>query len=270
MFLTLNKDVAKDLYQKPQVHIKGIIGDLSLTLGQDQFRDLLSILSNISIAESYGKYLACKPQESLTPKTAKPYWHWAIGCVVRDVAKKRKLHWNKFNSFFQDRKRYIELYCQKLNAPWLSDLGKKDSQELNDLEDKYDYNDVVYFRNCAVALTRKQFRNQPVILRSEIPKQSNRFSRWFGGKKKEDIKPVSLTDTEVAYLFLRVGSGEEIVYDETESKEKLPLDFNQIQVCFFFFFVLVVAVPFLIDKKKQKKNSYFTDKKKKKKKMSQK
>ena len=209
----INKDIEKDHFTIPQFKIVGKMNEISFNLGQDQYTDLMSIVSNITIASSYGKYLSFKPKDTSVEQSPKKYWKWAIGCVVRDEQEKRNLEWRKLATFGQDRDRYIELYLKRLNASWLKEPKEKEVAELEAFERKYDYNDILYFRNCAVARLRVQNRNRPVILRSKMPKESSStISRWFGGgkKKKTDEKPVELNQSQLNYLYFQIGAGKEV------------------------------------------------------------
>merc|ERR1712110_1215700 len=135
----------------------GILGkmrEISLNLGQGQYTDLMSIVSTITIAGSYGKYLSYKPKEETVKSAPKKYWRWAIGCIVRDEKEKRTISWRKFASFGVDRNKYISLYLKRLNCPWLSAMDKAEEEQLLKFETRYDYNDILYFRKCAVAQLR--------------------------------------------------------------------------------------------------------------------
>ena len=124
--IIMNKNVKKDEYRIPQIDIKGQMKNLSFQLGQDQFTDLLAILSNISIATSYGEYLSYKPKNITIEEAPKKYWKWAINCVKRDEKRKRSISWRKLVNFQKDRDTYIGLYIRKLNATWLPELNKND------------------------------------------------------------------------------------------------------------------------------------------------
>merc|ERR1712157_129234 len=112
----MNKDIEKDNFSIPQIHIIGKMRDISLNLGQDQYTDLMSIVSNITIASSYGKYLSYKPKGK-DATNIKKKWKWAIGCVIRDEKEKRNLSFKKFAYFATDRNKYIDLYLKRLNCP---------------------------------------------------------------------------------------------------------------------------------------------------------
>eukprot|EP01084_Bolivina_argentea_P157445 274378_1 len=210
----MNKDIEKkeDEFKYPQIEIVGKMSEISLNLGQDQYTDLMSIVSNITIASSYGKYLSYKPKETSVEKSPKKYWKWAIGCVVRDEEAKRNLSWRKFAKFGVDRNKYIKLYLKRLNCEWEKIMQKPEIEQLEIIEKKYDYNDILYFRKCAVAQLRVESNNKPVILRSKMPKESSSvFSGWFGKKKKKkknNNKPiVKLTSYQKNYLYFQIGAG---------------------------------------------------------------
>merc|ERR1712176_1059169 len=111
----------------------------------------MSIISTITIAGSYGKYLSYKPKNDSVKKSPKKYWKWAIGFVVRDEREKSRISWRKFAKFGVDRNKYIDLYLKRLNCTWLKAMDKSEEAELVQYESKYDYNDILYFRKCAVA-----------------------------------------------------------------------------------------------------------------------
>ena len=110
---------------------------------------------------------------------------------------------------------------------------------MESIEDQYASNDLLYFRKCAVAQMRKQLNNKAVILRTNMPKDSNIFSSWFGSKKSNDIKPNSITKKELTNLFMKVGLNEDINFDDNSDNknddnidsnddDKPPRDFKQI------------------------------------------
>ena len=104
--------------------------NISINLGEDQYNDLITIISNISIAGVYGKYLSYKPQNTTIEESPKKYWKWAIGCVQRDIKKRERLNWRKFIKFGKDRTKYVKLYVRKLNAFWLPQLNKQELEGL--------------------------------------------------------------------------------------------------------------------------------------------
>ena len=68
-------------------------------------------------------------------------------------------------------------------------MSKNDLLKIEQIKKKYDYADILYFRNCALALMRKHVNDKPAILRSEYKKteqqSSGVFSSWLGGGRKK-------------------------------------------------------------------------------------
>lgn len=126
----------------PKATINFLLERVSLGLEESQFRDIIGLLNWFQLQAKGRRYRKLRPQQP-PMKDPKAWWTFATNCALKDVKeKRRKWTGEYYTERRRDRLEYIKLYKLKLR-------GYEPAPRLAELERKYSYEDLLYFRSLA-------------------------------------------------------------------------------------------------------------------------
>jgi hypothetical protein len=160
---------------KPQVQIGFDFGDISVSLGERQWRQLTHILEGVSSEIRGIHYRKLRPVEGVREAPRK-WWQFAIEAILIDVRSKAEsftLKW--IDAFCSDRKIYVGLWYIRLRA------GKKKKgcwtaaqrESKRDIVKRRTVEQILSFRSIAEAL----YLRQRELLKKAQAETSNPFKR---------------------------------------------------------------------------------------------
>ncbi|KAK8803487.1 hypothetical protein WA158_001181 [Blastocystis sp. Blastoise] len=204
----------------PMAVVEGNINTIGLIIDKNQYRDMISFVSNLSEQTLKAKYKRYKPKTTIQ-ENPKLWWKFVYNSLSNDNQhKQQKDVWKQYKEFKADRDSYINLYKSKLGSPYLQPLSKNPlgMKELNALETKLDIENVVLFRKLAeieveMDIKRKEEEDE------EKKKNKKGFFSIFKSKSKDKDKDDNVEEEE-----------EEKKRKEKEEKEKEKLEQTRLEL----------------------------------------
>eukprot|EP00698_Gefionella_okellyi_P001882 TRINITY_DN1171_c0_g3_i1.p1 TRINITY_DN1171_c0_g3~~TRINITY_DN1171_c0_g3_i1.p1 ORF type:complete len:4247 (+),score=1107.78 TRINITY_DN1171_c0_g3_i1:46-12786(+) len=168
---------------------------LQLGLQEAQYRNLLALL-NVFLTHwnrLQSKYRSNRPSR-LDKFNPRVWWGFAIKCVLDDVHD-RRVRWMKdtITARRHDRLRYVDLFTKKLAD---DKLKGRDATDMQTLEEKLSFEDIVYFRSLA---ERARAEHKMMKAAKKLLKKS-RFKRLFGSDTEKKPDAISLSREELTKL----------------------------------------------------------------------
>ncbi|GAM18638.1 hypothetical protein SAMD00019534_018130 [Acytostelium subglobosum LB1] len=214
------------VYEKniPRITADCVFSDITCALAAPQFHSVLNILEFTNDFLRDMKYLKYRPQISVS-SDPRAWWRYAGEVTLEKIRLKRyQSSWKFFLERKKDRIRYIELYKRSLpNCKWLTPLTKNEKTELELLEDKLVYEDIIFYRSLAYAEIKKESEKNKIRTDYLDTKKSERgfVQNLFGwGQRQTDEKEaplVNLSNEERDELYRTIEYSEVI-----ESAEEPP------------------------------------------------
>lgn len=196
--ITMNKDPSEGPKTKAQL----LFDELGFVFDSDQYRDVLWV------AELYRIYMRTKEFKKYRPKVSvkedpKAWLKYAGTVVLKEVEQKRReWTWDYILARREDKLRYVKLYKQITVSPPLS---LEDTEELNQLESKYNFDDIRFYRSLA----KSELRKEKAQLKPPVAKPGNNsWSSWIWGSSEanetlseEGAEPVTITEEQRQELY---------------------------------------------------------------------
>jgi hypothetical protein len=136
----------------PLVFADLLFSNVSISLDDWQYRNILSILDYITNFATYEKFRKMVPQCGFdTVENRKKWWLSAIRALRQDMENVQYFTWDQVMSRKMKRKEYIALYKRSKKLPWLDPLDDFDVEKLQMLENELDFETIVFFRELAFA-----------------------------------------------------------------------------------------------------------------------
>lgn len=161
--------------EKPKVKARLLFQELGFIIDEDQYRDALMLVDLMHYFIRHQEYKKDQPEKSL--KEDPRAWLKFAGTAVLNKIHDRNRRWSW--AYFKERRdvriRYIELFKKKKKDQQLSEQEKK---EYDDLEFKFSYEDLRFWRSLA----RNQLRKENVGVKK--PPQKQTWGQWMWGKKQ--------------------------------------------------------------------------------------
>jgi vacuolar protein sorting-associated protein 13A/C len=150
-------------------HMKAglIFDEIGLVLDDDQYRDALMMVDLFHYFIRHQEYKKLEPK-GVTPKEDPRAWFKFAGNAILSKIheRNRRWSWDYFKERRDDRIRYIELFKKKKKQT--EQLTTEETEELNKLEWKLNYEDMRFWRSLA----RSQLKKENVgVKKTETAKQ---------------------------------------------------------------------------------------------------
>ncbi|KAK5580128.1 hypothetical protein RB653_000141 [Dictyostelium firmibasis] len=225
--LNINKS---DIIEKsiPKILVECVMSQITCTLSSGQYQNILSMLNFTNEFLRDIKYLKFRPIVKVS-ENPKLWWRYVGQVVVEQIREKR---YSRSWEFMAQRRRarlaYIPLF--KRNIPkvnWLQPLNKNELEQLNQLEERLSFEDIVYFRSLAYAEIKKETEKNKIRKQFLDSKRQERgfFQNIFNTKKDEDEKAapkIQLSSEERDELY------KTIEYNDVVSATEEPPDWVKI------------------------------------------
>ncbi|KAF5093513.1 hypothetical protein D0Z00_004029 [Geotrichum galactomycetum] len=190
--------------------------ELGFVFDSDQYRDVLWV------AEIFRIYNRTKEFQKFRPKTTvkenpKAWLKYAADVVLAEVKQKRReWTWDYILERREDKLRYIHLYKQKTVSPPLS---VEETEEFNNLEIKYSFEDLRFYRSLAKSELKKE-KAQIKAAQVEKPAATG-WSSWIWGSSAEPNKiDETASDAETPDSVTITDEQRQELYDAIEWDEK--------------------------------------------------
>ncbi|EGG20963.1 vacuolar protein sorting-associated protein 13 family protein [Cavenderia fasciculata] len=206
--VSINKS---DLIDKniPKILADCIFSDIVCALSSAQYHTIFNILNFTNEYLRDIKYLKFRPHVKVSD-SPKLWWKYAGQVILEQVRHKRYTRsWDYLLGRRTDRKAYISLFKRSLpNVKWLTPLSKQEIGQLQALEDRLSFEDIVFYRSLAYAEIKQEAIKDRERKEFLAGKKNERgfFQNLFSSKqvKMDDEKAapiVNLTTNEREELY---------------------------------------------------------------------
>jgi len=199
--LTINKS---DLIDKaiPKILVDCILSQITCTLSAPQYQNILHILNFTNEFLRDMKYLRYRPTVTIS-QNAKAWWKYIGQATIDQIKLKRyQKSWAYMAERRKDRILYINLFKRSIpRVDWLTPLNKTEKSQLEQLDEKLSFEDIIFFRSLAYAEVKKETEKNKIRKQFLDEKRSERgfFTNLFStAKKREDEQaaPIVQLSTE--------------------------------------------------------------------------
>lgn len=194
-FVTLTKRPTLDSTPKIKAELK--FEELALSMNRPQYVNIIQITDQFQTYVRTRQFRRLRPHK--TPLQDPRAWsRYAFEAVLSQVReRRRKWTWDYIGTRLRDMKLYVELY-KKLAS---GELTGADRREFDTIQDRYSFEDLVFFRTLAKTL----LRGTP----SAVPDKSRQqgWGEWLWGSSSgrgSELKadgPLELTEEQRAELY---------------------------------------------------------------------
>ncbi|GKT49685.1 vacuolar protein sorting-associated protein 13C [Colletotrichum spaethianum] len=214
----------------PKAKASLLFEEIGLVIDDDQYRDGLMMVDLFHYFIRHQEYKKFQPK-GVTPKEDPRAWlKFAGEAVLSKIHERnRRWSWDYFRERRDDRKRYIELFKKRKQQ---QQLNAQESEELNKLEFKLDYEDLRFWRSLA----RNQLKKEnAAALKNQPPKQEQQgwlAWAWGSGQKQqeqhaEDDENTQITEEQRKELYDAIEFDEKTALAESVD---IPRDSIKMQV----------------------------------------
>ncbi|KAG8380914.1 hypothetical protein BUALT_Bualt06G0066200 [Buddleja alternifolia] len=139
----------------PQYTIVVELSSVATSMDEVQLQQILSLCDYMSLCrlrEKYGRYRPWwSPLSKRLKGWKKAWWHYAQESVLSDVRRRlRKTSWKYFGERLSSRRKYVNLYKEKLKCLRHDQVMEDDVQhELEEMEKETDIDDILNYRSVA-------------------------------------------------------------------------------------------------------------------------
>ena len=137
-------DPLEEAWQTIEVQSSG----LEFALSEVQFQYIKHLLNFINFKQSYKKYQATRPFESVQDNP-RAWWNYLVSAAKHDIQANFKVLYNSKVRM----ERYIDLFKRDqeiIHSPWLQQLKHSEQDELRILEAELPVNDLLFYRSVAL------------------------------------------------------------------------------------------------------------------------
>lgn len=193
-------------YDRPAIKARLLFDELSFVLDDDQYRDALMLVDLFHYFIRHQEYKKFQPKSR--PKEDPRAWlKFAGDAVLKKIHERnRRWSWDYVKERRDDRIAYIQLFKKKKRDETLS---MDEIKELEELEWKYSYEDLRFWRSLA----RNQLRKENVGVKK--PAQQQTWTEWFWGTKKEESEETSMTEEQRQELYNAIDWDEKKAISES-------------------------------------------------------
>ncbi|KAK6083317.1 hypothetical protein SCUP515_02059 [Seiridium cupressi] len=173
-----------------------LFDEIGVVLDDDQYRDALMMVDLFHYFIRHQEYKKLQPK-GVSPKEDPRAWlKFAGNAVLSKIHdRNRRWSWDYFRERRDDRRRYIEIFKKrKANQ----NLSAKETEDINKLEEKLEYEDMRFWRSLA----RNQLKKENAeALRNAPPKEQQQQQGWlswaWGSKPSQQQQPDSTENTQM-------------------------------------------------------------------------
>ena len=183
-------------------HMKAglIFDEIGLVLDDDQYRDALMMVDLFHYFIRHQEYKKLEPKGVRPTEDPRAWFKFAGNAVLSKIHdRNRRWSWAYFKERRDDRIRYIELFKKKKKQT--EQLTTDETEELNKLEWKLNYEDMRFWRSLA----RNQLKKENVgVKKAEAAKQKQGWVAWAWGAKpqeEEEDPETTMTDEQRKELY---------------------------------------------------------------------
>lgn len=193
-------------YDRPAIKARLLFDELSFVLDDDQYRDALMLVDLFHYFIRHQEYKKFQPKSR--PKEDPRAWlKFAGDAVLKKIHERnRRWSWDYVKERRDDRIAYIQLFKKKKRDETLS---MDEIKELEELEWKYSYEDLRFWRSLA----RNQLRKENVGVKK--PAQQQTWTEWLWGTKKEESEETSMTEEQRQELYNAIDWDEKKAISES-------------------------------------------------------
>lgn len=200
----------------PKTKAELMFDELGFVFDSDQYRDVLWVVEVFRIYNRTKEFHKFRPKTTVK-ENPKAWLKYAADVVLAEVKQKRReWTWDYILERRTDKIRYIQLYKQKTIAPPLS---VEETEEFNNLEIKYNFDDLRFYRSLAKSELKKE---KAQVKAAHVPKLvDNSWSSWlWGSSAKPDTSDAVASDAETLDSVTITDEQRQELYDAIEWDEK--------------------------------------------------
>lgn len=193
-------------YDRPAIKARLLFDELGFVLDDDQYRDALMLVDLFHYFIRHQEYKKFQPKSR--PKENPRAWlRFAGEAVLKKIHERnRRWSWAYIKERRDDRISYIQTFKKKKRDETLS---TEETQELERLEWRYNYEDLRFWRSLA----RNQLRKENVGVQK--PARQQTWSEWFWGTKPEESQETSMTEEQRQELYNAIDWDEKKAISES-------------------------------------------------------
>lgn len=175
-------------------HMKAglLFDEIGVVLDDNQYRDALMMVDLFHYFILHQEYKKFQPKGVRPKEDPRAWLKFAGNAILSKIHERnRRWSWAYFKERRDDRIRYIELFKKKKKAA--EPMSVEETEELDKLEWKLDYEDMRFWRSLA----RNQLKKENVGIKKAAPKQKQGWVAWaWGSKPQEEEEDEETTMTE--------------------------------------------------------------------------
>nr|XP_019015055.1 vacuolar protein sorting-associated protein vps13 [Kwoniella pini CBS 10737]OCF53836.1 vacuolar protein sorting-associated protein vps13 [Kwoniella pini CBS 10737] len=194
----INKTMSSDM---PKVDAQVMFDEIGVVVDRDQYRDALSVVDVFHFYRRTHQYHKFRPPEDeFKENPAKARLKFALDSIRSEVHEKNKRwSWDYLRKRRDTRKKYVDLYVQKLALTEGKQLPVEDGAALAEIETQSSYEDIRFFRSVARAQAKKDAATRRKLEAERIKNQPHRatWSEWvWGSSAKTDQGDSGMSEEE--------------------------------------------------------------------------
>ncbi|KXX82464.1 Vacuolar protein sorting-associated protein 13 [Madurella mycetomatis] len=182
--------------QVPKFKANLLFDEIGLILDDQQYRDALMMVDLFHYFIRHQEYKKYQPK-GVTPKEDPRAWlKFAGNAVLGKIHERnRRWSWDYFRERRDDRRRYIELFKKRKQN---QQLTADETDDLNKLEWKLDYEDLRFWRSLA----RNQLKRENAeALKTDRPSNSSSSSSKPQQEKQDETENTQITEEQRKELY---------------------------------------------------------------------
>nr|XP_018267277.1 vacuolar protein sorting-associated protein vps13 [Kwoniella dejecticola CBS 10117]OBR89435.1 vacuolar protein sorting-associated protein vps13 [Kwoniella dejecticola CBS 10117] len=193
----INKTMSNEM---PKVDAQVMFDEIGVVVDRDQYRDALSMVDVFHFYRRTHQYHKFRPpEEEFEKNPAKARLKFALDAIRSEVHEKnRHWSWDYLRERRDIRKKYVELYVQKLALTEGKQLSTEDGTALAEIETKSSYEDIRFFRSVARAQARKDAATRRKLEAERLKNQPQKqtWSEWVWGSSAKSSEGESMSEEE--------------------------------------------------------------------------
>lgn len=222
----------------PHINAEVSCEEFSINLNDYQYLDLLTMVSNIHIQRQSAKYKVNKPTTTLQ-EDPQGWFKYFGQCIISEVHEKnKKWSWDQIKLRCDQRKRYIDLWKQKLSLKSIETPlpSKQDEKELDHLHADLSYDMITLFRMIAKTEQAKekiasrehsQEINETKSEKDDTQKNAAAggggwLSSWWSGDKEAEDTIMTEEQKQELYAIIEYNEAEIKLSSTVKTKNHIP------------------------------------------------
>ncbi|XP_024403056.1 uncharacterized protein [Physcomitrium patens] len=183
---------------KPAHKAIAILDDVTISLTEEQYRDVIKLAENISAFSKRVQYAHYRPSRSIQEDT-KGWWHYAYTAVLEDQKKTSgHLSWHQILFYSRIRKQYLSKYVEALQSnPKATSIN--DNKDIMELDRQLDSEIIIQWRMLAHAFVDQERK------KGEERVKRSWWSFTWGGVDDNDAGSKEFTDNDWRRIDYDIG-----------------------------------------------------------------